>query len=101
MFPFLSGKQELADQSLFFSHTNDDVGSKTVVHSIDKNCLKLGKNDARYYMLSINPSQDEMKHIASLIVKVITNTGNQDIENQVSQEVNEICSRFPVPGTDK
>ncbi len=44
--------------------------------------------------------QEEMKHIASLIVKVINNTDNQDIENQVSQEVSQICYRFPVPGID-
>lgn len=44
--------------------------------------------------------KEEMKHIASLIVKVITNIGNPDIENQVSLEVNQICSRFPVPGID-
>ena len=42
----------------------------------------------------------EMKHIASLIVKVITNIGNQDIQNQVSHEVSQICHRFPVPGID-
>jgi len=44
--------------------------------------------------------KEEMKHIASLIVKVITNIGKPDIENQVSQEVSQICSRFPVPGID-
>ena len=43
---------------------------------------------------------EEMKRIASLIVKVITNIGNPDIQNQVSQEVSQICSRFPVPGID-
>ena len=43
---------------------------------------------------------EEMKRIASLIVKVITNIGNQDIQNQVSQEVSQICSRFSVPGID-
>jgi len=44
--------------------------------------------------------KEEMKHLASLIVKVITNTGSPDIENQVSQEVSQICSRFPLPGID-
>jgi len=43
---------------------------------------------------------EEMKLIASLTVKVITNIGNQDIQNQVSREVNQLCSRFPVPGID-
>jgi len=43
---------------------------------------------------------EEMKRIASSIVKVITNTGNRDIQNQVRQEVSQMCSRFPVPGID-
>ena len=43
---------------------------------------------------------EEMKLIVSLIVKVITNIGNLDIQNQVSQEVSQLCSHFPVPGID-
>lgn len=45
-------------------------------------------------------SREEMKHIASLIVKVISNFDNTDIQHQVKQEVSQICSRFPVPGID-
>jgi glycine/serine hydroxymethyltransferase len=41
-----------------------------------------------------------MERIASLIVKVITNIGDLDIQNQVKQEVSQICHRFPVPGSD-
>jgi glycine hydroxymethyltransferase len=44
--------------------------------------------------------KDEMKRIASLIVRVINNLGNQDIENQVRQEVGQLCQRFPIPGLD-
>ena len=44
--------------------------------------------------------KNEMKRLASLIVKVVTDTGNLDIEKQVSQEVSQLCSRFPVPGID-
>jgi len=44
--------------------------------------------------------KEEMKRLASLIMKVITHIGSQDIENQVSQEVRELCARFPVPGID-
>jgi len=43
---------------------------------------------------------EEMKHIASLIVKVITNIGNHNIRSQVSQEVSQLCQRFPAPGID-
>jgi glycine hydroxymethyltransferase len=42
--------------------------------------------------------REEMKQIASLLVKVITNIGKPDIQSQVSQEVRQLCSRFPVPG---
>jgi len=44
--------------------------------------------------------KEEMKLIASLIVKVITNISNPDIQTQVSQEVSQLCQRFPVPGID-
>jgi len=43
---------------------------------------------------------EEMKRIASLIVKVITNIDDQNIQNQVRQEVSQICHRFPIPGID-
>jgi glycine/serine hydroxymethyltransferase len=41
-----------------------------------------------------------MERIASLIAKVITNIGDLDIQNQVKQEVSQICHRFPVPESD-
>jgi glycine hydroxymethyltransferase len=45
-------------------------------------------------------SREEMKLIAALIVRVISNPGDQNIQNQVRQEVGQICQRFPVPGID-
>ena len=44
--------------------------------------------------------KEEMRQIASLIVKVIANIDNPDIYDQVKEEVSYICSRFPVPGID-
>jgi glycine hydroxymethyltransferase len=43
---------------------------------------------------------EEVKHIASLIVKVIKNVDDVSIRNQVGDEVKQICSRFPVLGID-
>ncbi len=43
---------------------------------------------------------EEMKLIASLIVKVIANIDDLDIRKQVSQEVSQMCHRFPLPGVD-
>ena len=44
--------------------------------------------------------REEMIQIASLIVKVVTNIGDNDIRDQVSREVSQICERFPAPGID-
>ena len=44
--------------------------------------------------------KDEMKYITSSIVKIITHIGDTDIENEVRQEVKQLCSRFPIPGID-
>lgn len=43
---------------------------------------------------------DEMKCIASLIVRVISNIGKPAVQKQVNEEASQICSRFPVPGID-
>jgi len=40
--------------------------------------------------------KEEMKRIASLIMKAISNIGNLDAQSQVKEEVSQICSRFPV-----
>jgi glycine hydroxymethyltransferase len=44
--------------------------------------------------------KEEMKKIASLIVKVLSDIGDEGVEEQVRQEVCQICSRFPIPGID-
>lgn len=43
---------------------------------------------------------EEMKTIASWIVKIISNIGNVAIQKQVREEVQQMCNRFPVPGID-
>jgi len=43
---------------------------------------------------------EEMKQIASLIVQVATNIGNLDVQNQVRQEVAQMCHHFPRLGID-
>jgi glycine/serine hydroxymethyltransferase len=42
-----------------------------------------------------------MKLIASLIVRVLSNPGNEQINEEVRRQVNEICNKFPVPGITK
>jgi glycine hydroxymethyltransferase len=41
---------------------------------------------------------DEMKRIASLIAKVLSHSGDKRAQEQVRQEVREMCQQFPIPG---
>jgi glycine hydroxymethyltransferase len=41
---------------------------------------------------------EEMKRIASLIVKVLSSSGDKHTQKQVRQEVREMCQQFPIPG---
>ena len=43
---------------------------------------------------------EEMKQVASLIVKILTNIDDREVEKQVCREVSHICSRFPIPRVD-
>lgn len=55
------------DQEYFFSHDCEQVSSHEVINRIDKNVAKLSKKEARYYMVSINPSQKEQAFLAQKI----------------------------------
>jgi glycine hydroxymethyltransferase len=41
---------------------------------------------------------EEMKRIASLIAKVLSPSGDKLVQQQVRQEVGELCQQFPIPG---
>ena len=44
--------------------------------------------------------QEEMKFIASAIIKVLSHIDDTEVENQVHEEVQALCKRFPVPGLE-
>lgn len=44
--------------------------------------------------------KEEMKRIASLIVRVIANIGDLNVQSQVNEEVGQMCRQFPAPGID-
>ena len=42
----------------------------------------------------------EMKQIAEMVVRIITNIKDEQVRAEVHEEVSRICRRFPVPGID-
>jgi glycine hydroxymethyltransferase len=41
---------------------------------------------------------DELKRIASLMVKVLSSSGDKRTQEQIRQEVRDMCQKFPIPG---
>lgn len=74
------GKAE-ADKEGFFDHLSDTVLKDIVISKIDSNNKNLGKNDNKFFMLTVNPSQRELKHL-------IQKTTGKDVEslNELSKE---------------
>ena len=44
--------------------------------------------------------EGEAKEVARLIIRVLTNMEDEEVRHQVKQQVEELTSRFPVPGLD-
>lgn len=44
--------------------------------------------------------QPEMKKVAELILRTLSNVGDEAVQRQVQDEVTELTSRFPVPGIE-
>lgn len=47
----------------FFSHSEDDISIHKVIESIDNNRKQIGKDEAKFYMLTLNPSERELQHL--------------------------------------
>ena len=44
--------------------------------------------------------EEDSKQVADLIVRVLTNMGDEQVENTVREEIKELTARIPVPGLD-
>lgn len=67
----------------FFSHEEDYVAPVTAMRKIDYNHKNLKKKDDKFYMLSINPSQDESSHLIRRVTgKEVTEFEQLNVEEQ-------------------
>jgi hypothetical protein len=54
-------------QEKFFDQKSSNISYCTAQCSIDKNKGKLGKDEIKFYMIMVNPSKDELKHICKTV----------------------------------
>jgi Family of unknown function (DUF5712) len=60
-------EKDLLNQEKFFDPKTSDVSFYSAQASIDNNKGKLGKDETKFYMISINPSKDELRHISKSV----------------------------------
>ena len=59
------GEERKHPAETFFSHTQDNVPSEQVIHSIDSNIKKLGKDDSKFFEIYVSPSKAELDKIGN------------------------------------
>jgi hypothetical protein len=55
--------KDLLNHEKFFDQKRSDVSFHSVQATIDNNKGKLGKEETKFFMISVNPSKDELRHI--------------------------------------
>jgi len=55
--------KSIEDQETFFNQHGDPISSKEVIYEIDANTSKLKKTEPKFYSITLNPSQYELKQI--------------------------------------
>lgn len=59
-------RQEQGQQvEAFFNHDKDNVKSKEVTNTIDSNKAKLCKSDAKFFVITVSPSKEELKSMGN------------------------------------
>jgi hypothetical protein len=60
-------EKDLLNQEMFFDQKSSDVSFYSAQAIIDNNKGKLGKDETKFYMISVNPSKEELRHISKSV----------------------------------
>ena len=71
-------EKDFPQQEFFFNQTSINIEAQRVIQIIDNNKKGLKEKDAKFFMVTVNPSERELKHLASLA------TGGKEI-NEISE----------------
>lgn len=82
--------KEKNDGNKFFSHTEDNIPLSDVISKIDNNKRTLKDKQDKFYMLSYNPSHNEVKHL----VKRVTGKDANCMDDLTSSERAAVLNEF-------
>ncbi|MCB0471814.1 MAG: mobilization protein [Flavobacteriaceae bacterium] len=57
--------KEWEERELFFDQYGEEINPKEVIREIDGNTAKLKKNEPKFYSITVNPSQRELKQLSN------------------------------------
>lgn len=69
----------------FFNHQEEGIFKNEVISSIDYNKKGLGRNDAKFYAITLSPSQSEQKHLLKNITDKKINNVDELSRNERKQ----------------
>lgn len=70
--------KEQGEGQSFFSHTEDRVTTEEVIININNNKKAIGKDEAKFYMVSLNPSEAEQRHLIGRDVNDISELSEEE-----------------------
>lgn len=70
--------KETEEKENFFNHDKDKISKIEAEILINGNNKRLGKDDVKFYMFSINPSWREQKHLEGIVSKTFKEEFNKD-----------------------
>ncbi len=59
----------LLEQEQFFNHSSNSISAEFAINSIDNNKKGLKDKDAKFFMVTVNPSERELRHLAKIASK--------------------------------
>lgn len=82
-----TGLNDSQQPELWFNNARWDIVPQEVRVSIDNNIAKLGKNDAKFYLVNISPSQKEIAHLKELF-------GEQGAEQKLKEFAGSVMDAY-------
>lgn len=84
-------KAELLDKNYipeyWFNNITNDIQPYEVRNSIDNNIAKLSKDDAKFFLINISPSEKELRHLKDLY-------GEDSAKDALKQYANEVMDAY-------
>jgi len=90
-----NGKKSVPDYENWFNGARNDIRRQEVRVKIDNNIAKLGRDDSKFFLINISPSQKELEH---LFKRYGENGAKEKLKEFAVKVMDEYAKNFKRPG---